>query len=130
MSDEEMEKLSYEMQALRARAEEIRRQETQIRAIAEEASATIEAMGGLGKEALFDIGSGALARAAPAGTVLVNVGAGILVEKKPADAKKIVEERRAQAEAALKQIQKAGAETVTRMNELALRAQKLQGETE
>lgn len=127
--ENEMARMAYEMQALRARAEELQRQAAAIQQIAEGAQATIEAVAKLAgaKEAVFQVGTGAMAKAAPTGTILVDVGSGIIIEKKPAEAQKILEDRARQAAAAVQQVQKALNETIARMNDLGDRAEALRG---
>ena len=129
-NENDMTRMAYEMQALRGRLEELQRQAAAIQQIADGAQATIEALSQLSgaKEAVFQLGAGAMMKATPAGTVLVDVGSGVIAEKKPAEAQKIMEERARQANAALQQIQKAVSETVARINNLGERAEALRGQ--
>jgi len=122
---EEMSRLAYEMQALRGRLEEFQRQAAAIQSLAENAEATAEAVSKMGREAVFQLGAGAMVKARPSETIIVDIGAGIMAEKNPADAQKILGERARQAGAALQRIQAGISEVAARMNEVNQKAEKL-----
>ncbi len=125
MTEEELTKTIYEITLLRAWVDELQRQASALQAVAEGANATALAVSSLGKEAVFQLGAGAWTRANPFGSILVEAGAGVVVEKKPGEAKKILEERAAQAGAVFAQVQKSISEAVNRIRELSERAEKL-----
>jgi len=125
MSEEDLERIGYELYALRARAEELQRQANALNEMAEAAEATGESISGLGREAVFQLGAGTMTKAAPFGKILVETGAGVVVEKAPDEAKKVVEAREAEARAALAHVQKELTEVVARTRELNERAEKL-----
>ncbi|MCX6767351.1 MAG: hypothetical protein NTY90_01290 [Candidatus Micrarchaeota archaeon] len=118
MKEDELNRALYELSLLRERIGELQRQASALQGISEGAAATAEAVSSIGKEAMFQLGAGAMMKAGPTGGILVDMGSGTIVETKPDEAKKILEARAAQANAALQQVQKAISEAANRAREL------------
>jgi prefoldin alpha subunit len=132
-AEEEMNKLAYEAQYLQAQGEEIGRQvqnALMLKNEIENTIKTIESMKTLKDETYFQIGAGSFvkARASEERGVLVDVGAAIFVEKKPDEAKELLEKRLQNLEKAVEILKKNAEQITKRLQEIDSRASELQGQ--
>ena len=132
---EELDRISGELQLQQARGEAIKQQMQQMQnAIIDNASA-IEAVQSLGKakgDVLVPIGGGAFLSCPKPDTsrVVINIGAGVMVSRKPEDAARLLEDRQKKITEAMTAAQKDIAEVVRAMDALTQRASALAAEEE
>jgi len=129
-NEEELASISNELEISQARGESIRQQVQAMQSSLLEMASTIEALQNIGnakKDTLVPIGAGVfLSCPKPdADRVVVSVGSGIMMEKKPEEAIKILESRQKKLSDAMNEAQKELARIVNMVEQLSLRAGEL-----
>jgi prefoldin alpha subunit len=126
--ERELQKLALEMNYYRTQAEQLQQQSSALRGLAQENRSSKEALEKISEsETLFPLGSGAFIKAKPSSKkVLVEIGAGVTVEKTLDEAKKTLDERHEQLLKALDSIQDSLAQLNSRLMALGDQAEKLE----
>lgn len=124
MANEELQRKAVEMEYLRAQASEIQKQIISLQEAVKQLEATqasLDRLAEVKKGALMPLGAGVFGKAAlQSDDVLVDVGAGAVVQKSPVEAKKTLEERVAAIEKSMLELQQAyfiGAERAEKLAE-------------
>ena len=124
MSEEQAQQLLYQMQMLESYAVNLEQKEEAIMTYLREAIASVESIRGIHQnqefESLIPVGLGTYVQASISGTskVLLNVGAGIVVEKEHDSAINYLESR-------IKELQVALNESVSQKHEVLMRLEQL-----
>jgi prefoldin alpha subunit len=126
-NEAELDRISSELQMQQAKGEAIRQQMQQMEATMLEMSASIDAVQNLKKakaDTLVPVGSGVYISCPKPDPekVVVNIGASIMVTKKPEEAVKILEERQKKVSEAIAAAQEDLGEVVRAIEELTQRA--------
>ncbi len=127
MSEEQAQQLLYQMQMLESYAANLDQKEEAIMTFLREAISSVESIRGLNQnqefESLIPVGLGTYVKANISGTskVLLNVGAGIIVEKEHNSAINYLESR-------IKELQVALNETTSQKHEVLMRLEQLKQE--
>jgi prefoldin alpha subunit len=127
---EEMQKLAYEIEYYRQQGEGIQQRFSQVQTLMVEGEACRKALESLNSnETLMPVGSGFFTKIkiVDSQKVLVDVGGRVMVEKNVSEAKKILDERQADLQKALDELNNAMEKLAGRMAELDAQALKLQG---
>lgn len=127
-SREDMARLAYESQMLKAQESGLREQLSALQSTSVQLSSAQAALAALqaGSAGFVQLGAGILVPAAfSGGTVLVGVGAGVLVEKEPAAALSLVQKRLAEVSETGKKLAEAHLRTVERMRAVETRARSI-----
>ena len=123
---DERERLTYEYQYYKAQLEEMQKQMSSVRMVSEEMQGTILALEGLKEtkeEALLPIGSATYVKAkvSPKSKVLIDIGARIILEKTPEEAKELLEKRKEDLAKTAEKIARNMEAIAGKMNEIASR---------
>lgn len=127
---EEMQKLAYEIEYYRQQGEGIQQRLNQVQTLFIEGEACRKALESLNSnETLMPVGSGFFTKIkiVDSQRVLVDVGGRVMVEKTASEAKKILDERQADLQKALDELNNAMEKLAGRMAELDAQALKMQG---
>ncbi|HLC37831.1 MAG TPA: prefoldin subunit alpha [Candidatus Norongarragalinales archaeon] len=127
-NEREMQKLAMEMNYYRAQAEQIQQQASALRGLVQENRSSKESLEKMSEsETMFPTGSGVFVKAKPSSKkVLVEIGAGVIVEKTADEAVKTLDERHEQLLKALDTIQDSLTQLNTRMNALGEQAERME----
>lgn len=130
-NEEELNKLAYEAQYLTQQAQDMQRQLQQAVIVINNIDATIKTIDGLSgvkEETYFQIGSNAhvLARPSENRKVLIEIGAKVMVEKEPAEAKELLRNHKVQMEKAVELLKKSNEQVSKRLMEIDMKAEELQ----
>ncbi|HLC48385.1 MAG TPA: prefoldin subunit alpha [Candidatus Norongarragalinales archaeon] len=130
-NEEELNRLAYEAQYLQQQAQEMQRQLQQAILVLNNIDATtktIDGLTGVKEDTFFQIGSDAFVKARPSpDMVLIDVGANVLIEKEPKDAKELLKTRKANMEKAVGVLQRNLEKLNGRLLEIDRKAEELQG---
>lgn len=127
LSEEQLQRMILELRIVESYYNELTARETLVARAMLDSKATIEALKtipeGLGSEILVPVGAGVLMRVSSPtiDRVLLNIGAGVVIEKNKEDTLKYLNERLSELEAALSNINAQKAELANKIN--AYRAQ-------
>ncbi len=130
--DKEMEKLAYESQFYRQRLEMIQQQISALQKSSMEIENTVNALRGIGEteeEMYFPLGGGVHSKVKmpEKDNVLVDVGSGIVAERKVSDALEILDLRLKAVKDALEKMEKAKSEGTMKLQEIESKAQEHYG---
>lgn len=124
--------IAYEADAIRSQATEAQRQYGTLQGLLgelDEAMTAIQALKTNPAATLVALGAGAFAPArTDSGKVLVDVGAGVLSEKTPDGALKVLDEKRARVAQAAERLEGVLSQFQARLNDLSAKAAELQGQ--
>ncbi|HEV8290009.1 MAG TPA: prefoldin subunit alpha [Candidatus Norongarragalinales archaeon] len=129
-NEEELRKIAFELQYLEAQAQDMQKQLQQVRLRLAENQAAIRGLENLApnQDTLFPLGSGVMLKAntGKMDKVLVDVGAGVAVEKPIPQALEVLRERHAALENMGQQISNAMTESAQKMEQLQNKGMELE----
>lgn len=129
---DELQQLVALYQVLHAHVEQIRQQLAALQKGFADVEATKQAVEALGKqpgaELLIPLGSGIFTHGAAATKqMLIDVGAGVVVEKAPAEILELTEKKKGELEKMFSQLQMEEAQAAYQLNEIAQQIQQMSG---
>ncbi|MBI5224234.1 prefoldin subunit alpha [Candidatus Micrarchaeota archaeon] len=130
-NEEELNKLSYEAQYLQTQMQEMQRQLSQAVAVGIQLDSTQKSISGLPDvtdETYFQLGAGTFIKAKPANgkSVIIDVGAGVFLEKPFGEAIELLKKRKSNVDKAIETLRSNIEKISKRLSEIDLEAAKYQ----